>query len=46
MVALIAIKSFINFLTKHGFKLFGYYRIVVGITILALYYLGGGLSII
>lgn len=46
IVALIAIKSFINFLTKHGFKVFGYYRIVVGITILALYYLGDGLSII
>lgn len=46
VVALIAIKSFITFLTKHGFKLFGYYRIVVGITILALYYLGEGLSII
>jgi undecaprenyl-diphosphatase len=45
-VAMIAIKSFISFLTKHGFKVFGYYRIVVGITILALYYLGGGLSLI
>ncbi len=46
IVALIAIKSFISFLTKHGFKVFGYYRIVIGITILALYYLGGGLSVI
>jgi undecaprenyl-diphosphatase len=46
IVALIAIKSFISFLTKHGFRMFGYYRIVVGITILALYYLGGGLSLI
>jgi undecaprenyl-diphosphatase len=46
VVALIAIKSFISFLTKHGFKMFGYYRIVVGITILALYYLGEGLSLI
>lgn len=46
VVALIAIKSFISFLTKHGFKVFGYYRIVIGITILALYYLGEGLSII
>lgn len=46
IVAMIAIKSFITFLTKHGFKVFGYYRIVVGITILALYYLGNGLSII
>jgi undecaprenyl-diphosphatase len=45
-VALIAIKSFISFLTKYGFKVFGYYRIVVGLTILALYYLGGDLSLI
>src|SRR6478735_5721462 len=45
IVAMIAIKSFITYLTKHGFKVFGYYRIVVGITILALYYLGGGLSL-
>jgi undecaprenyl-diphosphatase len=46
IVALLAIKSFINFLTKHGFKLFGYYRIVVGVTILILYFLGIELSII
>lgn len=46
VVAMIAIKSFINFLTKHGFKIFGYYRIVLGIIILVLYYLGSGLSIV
>lgn len=46
IVALIAIKSFISFLTMHGFKLFGYYRIVVGITILALYYFGSELAIL
>lgn len=46
IVAMIAIKSFINFLTRHGFKLFGYYRIIVGIIILALYYFGNGLSIL
>jgi len=46
VVALIAIKSFINFLTKHGFKLFGYYRIALGLLILILYYLGAGLSIV
>lgn len=40
IVAIIAIKSFIAFLTKHGFKVFGYYRIVVGIAILICYYLG------
>lgn len=30
IVALVAIKFFIDFLTKHGFKAFGYYRIIVG----------------
>jgi undecaprenyl-diphosphatase len=46
IVALIAIKSFITFLTRHGFKIFGYYRIVVGAIILSLYYLGVSLSIV
>jgi undecaprenyl-diphosphatase len=46
IVGIIAIKSFINFLTKYGFKLFGYYRIVLGAIILALYYLGVQLSIV
>jgi undecaprenyl-diphosphatase len=46
IVAMIAIKSFISFLTKHGFKVFGYYRIIVGATILILYYLGIKLSIV
>lgn len=46
IVAILAIKSFISFLTRHGFRLFGYYRILVGIVILALYYLGVGLSIV
>jgi undecaprenyl-diphosphatase len=44
-VAMLAIKSFIGFLTNNGFKLFGYYRIILGIIILFLYYLGTGLSI-
>lgn len=34
IVAIIAIKFFISFLQKHGFKLFGVYRIIVGIVIL------------
>jgi undecaprenyl-diphosphatase len=46
LVAILAIKSFIGFLTRHGFKVFGYYRIVLGTTILVLYYLGIQLSII
>jgi len=36
IVAVIAIKSFISFLTRHGFKLFGYYRIIAGGIILAM----------
>lgn len=46
VVALIAIKSFISFLTKNGFKVFGYYRIILGLIILALYYFGVQLSIV
>jgi undecaprenyl-diphosphatase len=38
IVALLAIKSFITFLEKKGFKLFGYYRIVAGIVIIVLYF--------
>lgn len=45
IVALIAIKSFITFLTKHGFKIFGYYRIAVGLLIIILYLFGVDLSI-
>ncbi len=36
VVAVLAIKFFIGFLQKHGFKLFGYYRIIGGIILLAL----------
>ncbi len=35
-VALIAIKTFITFLQKHGFKVFGWYRIVVGLILIVL----------
>ena len=38
IVALIAIKSFIGFLSKNGFKLFGYYRIIVGIALLVIHF--------
>ena len=44
IVALIAIRSFITFLTRHGFAVFGYYRIIMGILILLLYYFGVDLS--
>jgi len=46
IVAMVAIKSFITFLTKHGFRVFGYYRIAVGLTILVLYYFGSDLAIL
>jgi undecaprenyl-diphosphatase len=45
VVAILAIKSFISYLTRHGFKVFGYYRIAVGIIILTLYWLGIDLNI-
>lgn len=40
IVAILAIKFFINFLTKYGFKAFGYYRIIVGLLILVLLFCG------
>ena len=46
LVAMAAIKSFITFLTRHGFRLFGYYRIAVGAIILILYYMGIELSVV
>ncbi|MFM7431441.1 MAG: undecaprenyl-diphosphate phosphatase [Flammeovirgaceae bacterium] len=45
IVAMLAIKSFIRFLTNNGFKLFGYYRIVLGVIILVLYISGIKLSV-
>lgn len=40
VVAMIAIKAFIQFLTRHGFKVFGYYRIAMGALILVLWAMG------
>ena len=40
IVAILAIKFFIGFLQKHGFKLFGWYRIVAGIILLILIWQG------
>lgn len=45
IVAMVAIKGFISYLTKHGFKMFGWYRIVLGAAILILYALGYELEI-
>ena len=46
IVAFFAIKSFIRYLTEHGFKIFGYYRIVIGVLIFVLYALGVDLTIV
>ena len=46
IVAMIAIKFFISFLTKYGFKAFGYYRIIAGLTILILLFSGYKLEIL
>lgn len=45
VVAIVAIKFFIDFLTKYGFKAFGYYRIIVGTVLLILLASGSNLSI-
>jgi len=46
LVAILAIKSFIGFLTKHGFRVFGWYRIIVGAAIIILLLSGQSLSVI
>jgi len=40
IVALIAVKSFIHYLQKHGFRAFGVYRIILGVVILVLIWRG------
>lgn len=46
VVAILAMKWFVGFLTKYGFKLFGWYRIIVGCIILALLLSGHSLSMV
>lgn len=45
IVALLAIKSFIDYLSKKGFKVFGYYRIVLGVALLIIHFFIYKLSI-
>lgn len=45
-VAVLAIKFFISILNKYGFKYFGIYRIIVGLTILGLLATGHTLSVV
>jgi undecaprenyl-diphosphatase len=46
IVALIAIKTFIGFISKNGFKVFGYYRIIAGISLLIIHFFVHYLTII
>lgn len=46
IVALLAMKWFVGFLTKYGFRLFGWYRILIGGIILALLYTGHSLVMV
>ena len=46
IVALLAIKFFIGFVTKYGFKAFGYYRIIVGGVILVMMLMGYNLQLV
>ena len=45
IVAMLAIRFFINFLTRYGFKMFGYYRIALGIILLLLLAMGIDLKV-
>lgn len=46
IVALLAMKWFVSFLTKYGFKAFGVYRIIVGAIIIALLLAGQSLQMV
>lgn len=46
IVAVFAIKFFIEFLQKYGFKVFGYYRIALGLILLGLLFAGVDLKIV
>jgi len=46
IVAMLAIKTFITFLEKRGFKVFGWYRILAGVVIIILYFTGNALHTI
>ncbi|MCU0441644.1 MAG: undecaprenyl-diphosphate phosphatase [Bacteroidia bacterium] len=46
IVAMLAIKGFVGFVTRYGFKAFGWYRIVVGLLIIGLYLAGVPLQVV
>ena len=46
VVGLLAIRGFVGFLTRYGFKVFGYYRIILGLVLLGLIAAGVKLDIV
>ena len=46
VVALLAMKWFVNFLAKYGFRWFGWYRIIVGVVILVMLLSGISLNMV
>lgn len=46
VVALLAMKWFVRFLTKYGFKVFGWYRVIIGIIIIVMLLSGISLNMV
>lgn len=46
LVALLAIRSFIGYLSENGFKIFGYYRIIIGLFILFFHFFVSELTVV
>ena len=46
IVALLAMRWFVSFLTKYGFKVFGWYRIIIGIIIIVMLLSGMSLNMV
>ena len=46
IVAALAIRSFIGYIMKNGFKVFGYYRIIVGLLIIILVVMGVDIKLV
>jgi undecaprenyl-diphosphatase len=46
IIAIIAMRSFVSYLTKHGFRVFGWYRIIIGSAILIMLAAGVDLQIV
>lgn len=46
LVAMLAIRFFIGYLSKYGFRFFGWYRIIIGLIILALLAYGAELQVV